>query len=488
MSMSDRMNRLTFPRVTDSDDEEFPNDPFGRVHGGPLPLEAPTCPYHPSAFHDPFGFPTRQFPVRRRISRPQIKEISHETVDVTIDHNVAVFDELNNQEKWVCPLVDTLHDATVWVTIRPYEPLGATTHSHNIPKPPKAKLRAQISFKTPLEYKDITSAHPKVPYDLSLARTTALSLPIQFNNARWPAIFAEKVSLLTGDGVAECSPEHLAKIWSPFPNCDRRLKACCWYDHQNVDGSVAEFIVLHIVGSSEFSSAQHWWVRLQRDGSKDIAHTSTNKQLIIKDGPERTKDIVFKHPVRKRTDITTRDCCYYASKFVYELSLKVENGCFGCRMKDLWEAWSDERGSDLHVNRIHWFKRRPDEASDYAMLNVSTTGDEYGCWVCWTQEDSVDSTDSIELAAVSRNRGRLIKPNSIIIADVGFNQLRWHELARVVNVVDGEIELANKSGEAMKHSKIAPAIERITDYTIPSDYWVEGDPKEFSISFSALKT
>ncbi|QRV88166.1 hypothetical protein RhiJN_16184 [Ceratobasidium sp. AG-Ba] len=493
--------------------------------------EVPRRPKLASVTHDPFGFPSRQFPVRRRISRTQIKEVSHETVDVAIHNDVAIFDELNNQEKWVRPrkvtemhwfaageewfifkVVDPVHDATVWVTIRPYESLGATTNSHNIPKPPKATLRAQISFKTPLEYKDITGAHSKVrnqrrgprkvSYDLSLARMTALSLPIQFNNARWAAIFAEKVTLLIGDGVVECSPEHLAKIWSPLPNCDRRLKACYWFDHRNMDGSAAEFIVLHIVGSSEFSSAQDWWVRLQRDGcgvalANDVAHISTNKKLIIKDGAERTKDIVFKdgiqfgkvgqvlRSIRPGTDITTRDCRYYASKFVYELSLKVENDCFECRIKDLWEAWSDERGSDLHVNQIQWFKGRPDEDSDYAILNVSTTGDEYGYWVRWTQEDWIDS---IELAAVSRNRGRLIKPNSIIIADVGFNQLRWHELARVVNAVDGEIELANRSGEAMKHSKIVSSIERITDYTIPYDYWVEGDPKEFSISFSALKT
>ncbi|QRV88167.1 hypothetical protein RhiJN_16185 [Ceratobasidium sp. AG-Ba] len=264
-----------------------------------------------------------------------------------------------------------------------------------------------------------------------------------------------------------------------------------------MDGSAAEFIVLHVVGSSDFTSAQDWWVRLERDDSKDVAHISTNKKLIIKSGAERTKNIFFKNgipfarvnavlqSIRPGSDLATKYCSYYASVVLCELTFKVENDYLECRIEDLWEIWSVKRRSEQYVNQIQWFKGRPTEASDYVILNVSSEWDDYGLWVRWAQEGSIDS---IELAGVSRNRRRLIKPNSIMIADIGFNKLKFVEFVRAVKRIETELKSEKQPSNGRKRSKIVSVIDTIADNTNPDYYWVEGNPKDFSISFSALTT
>lgn len=72
------------------------------------------------------------------------------------------------------------------------------------------------------------------------------------------------LSLRIGQGTGLCSPQDLCEIWASQSDSDRRLQGLQWLE--KTDDSGEEYLVLHVVGSSDFTSMENWWVRLERDG------------------------------------------------------------------------------------------------------------------------------------------------------------------------------------------------------------------------------
>lgn len=88
------------------------------------------------------------------------------------------------------------------------------------------------------------------------------------------------LSLHIYHGLGRCSPQDLCEIWAAQPDSDRRLQGLQWYEKD--DDSGIEYLVLHVVGTSDFSRMEDWWVRLERDG-REFNFSSIHCSKLIAD-------------------------------------------------------------------------------------------------------------------------------------------------------------------------------------------------------------
>jgi hypothetical protein len=101
---------------------------------------------------------------------------------------------------------------------------------------------------------------------------------IQPDRALCAATFVEMLSLQIEQGVGKCTPQDLCELWPSLPDSDRRLQAFYWYEE--TDGSGAEYLVLHVMGSSNFTFTEDWWVRLERNGGESTMVGLKARQLM----------------------------------------------------------------------------------------------------------------------------------------------------------------------------------------------------------------
>ncbi|KAG8736213.1 hypothetical protein FRC10_009562 [Ceratobasidium sp. 414] len=230
----------------------------------------------------------------------------------------------------------------------------------------------------------------------------------------------------------------------------------------------------------------------------DLAVISRNRELVVTHGSEKTRQIVFQdgvlfdnviqvlRDIPTGFDLATEDCWYYASTLAHRLSAEVGDDFFECPTEDLCEIWSGERGAQLFVNRVQWFRGVEDEPG-YLMLNVSAT--KYGrhsLWVWLGQEPLLGGL--IDSTCVTRNRKRLLRSDPVLLADITFGELRFGRVTQVLKKLSRNMLSFTVSYDHRKvlanPSKPAMMVHELTQSPDLDCYWVEGDWGLLSSSLS----
>ncbi|QRV73258.1 hypothetical protein RhiJN_01272 [Ceratobasidium sp. AG-Ba] len=389
-------------------------------------------------------------------------------------------------EWFVLKVSDFAHGTAAFVRLRPYEALGEATYNSNLAVPHNSSLRATISFDNGIDYYMVISEHLKVFNQYK-------GLPDAYKRSRSTVAFGEKTTLQINLGTGSCTPHDLCEFWSSMPDSDRRLQSFSWYE-QN-DDSGTEFIVLHVIGSSNFTAMQEWWVRLERDGSRDTAQISTNKDLVVPSGARKAREVMFGQGIPFAQvidvlrdipigfDLATEDCWYYASTLAHRLSMEVHDDFFECPTEDLFEIWSGVRGAQSTINRVQLYREGSGEGSEYLILNVSTTpNDKYGLWVRFEMLDVLGSS----MAGITRSYRRLLKKHPVMIADITFSGLRFGNVMQKMKMISRNMNntSASQRGGLSKAASIVQALTTIEDV---DHYWIEGDQVMFCTSYSSLR-
>ncbi|CAE6480459.1 unnamed protein product [Rhizoctonia solani] len=343
---------------------------------------------------------------------------------------------------------------------------------------------ASITFENGIDYQAVVEIRRKMT---RLHRIPADGKHRAFRTAE----FAEMLSLQIGNGVGLCAPQDLCEIWPSVPTSDRRLFEVRWYEMP--DGSGAEFIVLFVDGSSDLSSYEDWWVRLERIEMSDYAAISTDSKAVIYPGSELKHKLTFNDglPFEKVINVLrsvpiglnpiSEDCWFFASTIAHKLSVEVDGDLGECSVRDLREIWSGERGSQLLVNRIQSLQEFevPGIPSEFLLLNISEDKyDRRGLWVRLGK-----SMDGIEdCASISRNRRRLMSSaDSNLIADIAFEVLKFGDVMSTLSRINIEINRDATTTQRRGTYRVIPH-EIIGRISQRRDYvcWLKGNQRNLS--------
>ncbi|KAF8602646.1 hypothetical protein BDV93DRAFT_557411 [Ceratobasidium sp. AG-I] len=386
-------------------------------------------------------------------------------------------------EHIVLKLSDPTRHKDLWIRFKPYSDpdVGDIAYQEEAFLTPGMALRATLTFEDGIKYEDAVALRAKMSMMFQTPDTNT-------NRLTRACVFSEMLSLRVGRGMGLCSPQDLCEIWAPQSDSDRRLLGLQWCEKD--DDSGVEYLVLHIVGTSDFTSMEDWWVRLERDGAIDQACISRDRDLVVYPGSKQTHLMTFQDglPFEKVIEVlrsipngfsaATEDCWYYASTVAHHLSVAVGDDICECPTEDLCEIWSGDRGSQLHVNRVQWLEEDGGDQIQYMVINVSDTKDsKHGLWV--RAEQSPILGGDIGFAYISQNRKHVVRQGSFLIADIIFNDLKFG----VVNRILKQITKSNPTTVVVlgDHTPLpAMVIEQLTTATpVPSCYWVEGTPDRF---------
>ncbi|KAB5594153.1 hypothetical protein CTheo_2369 [Ceratobasidium theobromae] len=336
----------------------------------------------------------------------------------------------NTHDHIVLKLLDIVRGGEVWIRFKPYSGgsvIGDVSFTATSIIPPNSSLRANINFVNGLEYQAVLEVREKM--------SRLFQTPV--DNKHRPfrtAAFAEMLSLCIGQGVGMCSPQDLCEIWPSMPDSDRRLFGFKWYEL--ADGSGVEYLVLHLEGTSDFMATGNWWVRLERREMMDQVAISGNQNMVIHAGSTLKHEMTFETGVHFEKVISvlrsvpigfntiSEDCWFYASTIAHKLSMEAGDDLCECRAEDLCEIWSGERGSQMLVNRIQCFQESMESPPEYLLLNISMSKyDGRGLWVRLGKTAQLGQDEGYAL--ISRNRRRLIGRESIMLADIAFEALKF---------------------------------------------------------------
>ncbi|CAE6533784.1 unnamed protein product [Rhizoctonia solani] len=334
---------------------------------------------------------------------------------------------------------------------------------------------ANISFENGIDYQAVVEIRKKM--------SRLHKIPADGKNrASRTADLAQMLTLHIGQGVGLCTPQDLCEIWPSVPTSDRRLFELRWYEIP--DGSGAEFIVLLINGSSDLSSYEDWWVRLERIEMSDHVAISTKSDAVIHPGSELKHKMTFNDglPFEKVIDVLRsvpigfnpiiEDCWFYASTLAHKLSMEVSDDLGECTLRDLREFWSGERGSQMLVNRIQSLQEfeTPGIPCEFLLLNISQ--DKYDRRSLWVRLGK-NADGNEDCASISRNRRRLVGgAGSELIADVAFEVLKLGDVMSTLSKINAEMSTAtNRRGpyRVVPHEIIGRITQR--DYVC----WIQGN-------------
>lgn len=383
----------------------------------------------------------------------------------------------------VIKVCDTSHDGEFWIRFKAYSGGGvrgdvAYTMGAIIPR--ESSSHASLEFVNGIEYRAVLETRQKMA---RLFRT-----PVdQKTRAYRTAIFIGMLSLHIGDGVGQCNPQDLCEIWPSLPDSDRRLYGFRWYEL--ADGSGIEYLVLHVAGTSEFTTSDNWWVRLERTEMVDQATISANQDKVIHDCSELKHEVTFQAgiPFERVIEVLRNvptgfnfiieDCWFYTSTIAHRLSMEASDDLCECRTEDLCEIWSGERGSQMLVNRVQYFQG--DGTPEYLLLNVSLSKhDLRGLWVRLEQVATIGRDEN--WASVSRNRRRLIEANpvggqaSAMVTDITFETLKFGQVTAELKRIDREMAAQNpiRAPSAIRPVEIVRGVTQLPNVY---PYCVSGD-------------
>ncbi|CAE6432128.1 unnamed protein product [Rhizoctonia solani] len=437
---------------------------------------------------------------------PDCATIIHKDINLSLIDGQAHFDYIRDGELITPRLVREMHwcseqsvdshefiilrieDAKqneAWVRFKAYSGggiLGDMAYSGAPLLADNISPHASITFENGIEYQAVVEIRSKMS---RLHRIPADGKNRAFRTAE----FAEMLSLCIGNGVGLCPPQDLCEIWPSVPTSDRRLFEVRWYEM--ADNSGAEFIVLLVNGSSDLSSYEDWWVRLERIEMSDYAAISTDSQTVIYPGSELKHKLTFNDglPFEKVIDVLrgvpiglnpiTEDCWFFASTITHRLSVEVGGDLGECSVSDLYEIWSGARGSQLLVNRIQSLQEfeAPGIPSKFLLLNISQDKyDHRGLWVRLGK--SMDGTE--DCASISQNRRRLMSgADSNLIADVAFEALKFGDVMSTLRQINTEIKATRTQRRGIYHVIPHEVVRRISQrrgYVC----WLKGNNRNLS--------
>ncbi|KAJ1309237.1 hypothetical protein OPQ81_004904 [Rhizoctonia solani] len=349
---------------------------------------------------------------------------------------------------------------------------GAPLYEHTI------SPHASISFENGIDYQAVVDVRRK------MSRLYTIPTDEKMRALR-TAEFAEMLTLHISQGVGLCTPQELCEIWPSLPTFDRRLFGLCWYEMP--DGSGAEFLVLLINGSSDLSSYQDWWVRLERIEMSDHAAISTNSNAVIYPGSELKHKMTFSDGLlfEKVIDVLrsvpigsnpiSEDCWFYASIIAHKLSMEVEGDLGECSVMDLREIWGGERGSHMLVNRIQFLRESGalGTSSEFLLLNISQ--EKYGRRGLWVRLGKGMYGEE-DRAFISQNRRRLMGgTDSDLITGLAFEVLKFGDVMSAISQANREMNAKGKTHQrGLYHVVPHEVVEKISqrrEYVC----WIKGN-------------
>ncbi|CAE6422293.1 unnamed protein product [Rhizoctonia solani] len=499
--MSSRWRSHLSHEFDSSDEDSSPFDRYRRQWHMPaferlpyrdLGLESVASVYSGETAVDPSSYATSIYSYPRSASPSNVEKninigiVDKKTCFDYVRHGTIIAPRSVREMQWcteqsgdadefiILRIEDEKNGGEVYVRFKSYSgggTMGDTAHSISQLLTPDMSSHATLSFEKGIDYQAVV--------DIRMKMSLMHRIPVDGKKRAFlTAEFVEMLSLHIGEGVSLCTPQDLCEIWPSVPTSDRRLFELRWYEIQ--DGSGAEFIVLLINGSSDLSSYEDWWVRLERVEMSDQAAISMRSDAVIHPGSALKHRMTFDDgvPFGDVIDVlrsvpiglnpVTEDSWFYASTIAHKISMQVGDDLGECSINDLKEIWSGERGSQMLVNRTQSFTEQeaPGISSQFLLFNISLDKhDRRGLWVRFGK--SMDGDE--DSASISKCRRRLLSKGSNLDADAAFEDLKFGEMMSTPHRINAEREAESqrKSITSIGPEEIIRRLSQTRDYV----YW-----------------